>query len=449
MTNIKDLARFLVEKHGIKLADAELFISLMTEIINEGVHRERQVKIKGLGTFKLTSVSSRESIDVNTGERIVIEGRDKLSFAPDNAMKELVNQPFSQFETVVVNDGVELEDEYKEQVEETAPADEKKEIVEEKAVEEIELPREEPVEPIAVVSEMSAETMSVKEEKQEDKVQETISETNVSEVEQIETAQETIETASDNVAKDEEDTPDSSPEKEDEPMVEETDSRENDNEDTENISIVNTPRKSSYMKPLVVGFVALFVVLIGTICFMFMKLCQQNEQIYNFKMEVQTLQLELLKKQYSTMKGCSKVMKPAAVAEKPAPAEKKSVPVAEKSAPAEKKPAPVAEKPTPVTEKSTSDVERPTSVAEKSVSSKEEDAYEALNKSDARVRTGAYRIVGVKQVIKVKHGQTLSSISRLYLGPGMECYIEVMNKNKELKEGDRVKIPELKRKHRK
>jgi len=411
MTNIKDLARFLVEKHGIKLADAELFISLMTEIINEGVHRERQVKIKGLGTFKLTSVSSRESIDVNTGERIVIEGRDKLSFAPDNAI-----------------DGVELEDEYKEQAEEVAPAEEKKEIVEEKAVEEIELPREEPVEPIAVVSEMSAETMSVEEDKQEDKVQETISETNVSEVEQIETAQETIETASDNVAKDEEDTPDSSPEKEDEPMVEETDSRENDNEDTENISTVNTPHKSSSMKPLVVGFVALFVVLIGTICFMFMKLCQQNEQIYNFKMEVQTLQMELLKKQYSTMKGCSKVMKPAAVAEKPAPAEKKSVPV--------------AEKPTPVTEKSTS-------VAEKSVSSKEEDIYEALNKSDARVRTGAYRIVGVKQVIKVKRGQTLSSISRLYLGPGMECYIEVMNKNKELKEGDRVKIPELKRKHRK
>lgn len=432
MTNIKDLARFLVEKHGIKLADAELFISLMTEIINEGVHRERQVKIKGLGTFKLTSVSSRESIDVNTGERIVIEGRDKLSFAPDNAMKELVNQPFSQFETVVVNDGVELEDEYKEQVEEVAPAEEKKEIVEEKAMEEVEFPCEEPVEPIAIVSENSAERMSVK----EDKRQETLSETNVSEVEQIETAQKTIETASDNVAKDEEEALESSPEKEDEPMVEETDSRENDNEDTENISTVNTPRKSSYMKPLVVGFVALFVVLIGTICFMFMKLCQQNEQIYTFKMEVQTLQLELLKKQYSTMKGPSKVLKPVAVAEKPAPAE-------------EKKPTPAAEKPTPVTERPTSDVEKPTSVAEKSVSSKEEDAYEALNKSDARVRTGAYRIVGVKQVIKVKRGQTLSSISRLYLGPGMECYIEVMNKNKELKEGDRVKIPELKRKHRK
>ena len=442
MTNIKDLARFLVEKHGIKLADAELFITLMTEIINEGVHRERQVKIKGLGTFKLTSVSPRESIDVNTGERIVIEGRDKLSFAPDNAMKELVNQPFSQFETIVVNDGVELEDEYKEQVEETAPAEEKKEIVEEKAVEEVEFPREEPVKPIAVVSEMSTETMSVKEEMQEDKVQETISETNVSEVEQIETAQETIETASDNVAKAEEETLESSPEKEDEPMIAGTDSRENDIEDTENITAANTPHKSSSMKPLVIGFVALFVVLIGTICFMFMKLCQQNEQIYNFKMEVQTLQLELLMKQYSTMKGCSKVMKPVAVAEKPAPVEKKPTPVAEK-------PISVTEKPISVTEKPTSVAEKPVSVAEKSVSSKEEDAYEALNKSDARVRTGAYRIVGVKQVIKVKRGQTLSSISRLYLGPGMECYIEVMNKNKELKEGDRVKIPELKRKRRK
>ena len=313
-------------------------------------------------------------------------------------------------------------------MEETAPAEEKKEIVEEKAVEEVEFPREEPVKPIAVVSEMSAETMSVKEEMQEDKVQETMSETNVSEVEQIEMAQETIETASDNVAKDEEKTPESSPEKEDELMLAGTDSRENGIEDTENITTANTPHKSSYMKPLVVGFVALFVVLIGTICFMFMKLCQQNEQIYNFKVEVQTLQIELLKKQYSTMKGCSKVIKPVAVAEKPAPAEKK--------------PTPVAEKPTPVTG-------HPTSVTEQPVTSKEEDTYEALNKSDARVRTGAYRIVGVKQVIKVKRGQTLSSISRLYLGPGMECYIEVMNKNKELKEGDRVKIPDLKRKHRK
>ena len=86
MTNMKDIARCLVDKHGLKVADAEHFIALMIDVINEGVQRERQVKIKGLGTFKLTSVSSRESVDVNTGERIVIEGRDKISFTPDNAM---------------------------------------------------------------------------------------------------------------------------------------------------------------------------------------------------------------------------------------------------------------------------------------------------------------------------------------------------------------------------
>ena len=95
MSNMKDIARCLVDKHGVKVSDAERFIALMIDVINEGVQRERQVKIKGLGTFKLTSVSSRESVDVNTGERIVIEGRDKISFTPDNAMKELVNRPFS------------------------------------------------------------------------------------------------------------------------------------------------------------------------------------------------------------------------------------------------------------------------------------------------------------------------------------------------------------------
>ena len=428
MTNMKDIARCLVDKHGLKVADAEHFIALMIDVINEGVQRERQVKIKGLGTFKLTSVSSRESVDVNTGERIVIEGRDKISFTPDNAMKELVNRPFSQFETVVINEGVELEDEFEEQLEESTPVEEKTESVEEKTVEKVDNPHEERVEAVAVVSELPAETVSVEEDIQENNVRDAVSEPVVSEVEKVEFVQGTVETATDNVVGDKVEMPETSSEKEVEPVIGRTDMQEDTVQDTEDVATVNTPHKSSYMKPLVVGFVALFVVLIGTICFMFMKLCQQNEQIYNFKMEVQTLQMELLKKQYSTMKGCSKVMKPAAVAEKPAPAEKK--------------PAPVAEKPTPVTEKSTS-------VAEKSVSSKEEDAYEALNKSDARVRTGAYRIVGVKQVVKVKRGQTLSSISRLYLGPGMECYIEVMNKNKELKEGDRVKIPELKRKHRK
>lgn len=407
MTNMKDIARCLVDKHGLKVADAEHFIALMIDVINEGVQRERQVKIKGLGTFKLTSVSSRESVDVNTGERIVIEGRDKISFTPDNAMKELVNRPFSQFETVVVNEGVELEDELEEQLEESTPVEEKTESVEEKTVEKVDNPHEERVEAVAVVSELPAETVSLEADIQENNVQDAVSEPVVSEVEKVEFVQGTVETATDNVVEDKVETPETSSEKEVEPVIGRTDMQEDTVQDAEDVATVNTPHKSPYMKLLVSSLVALFVVLVGTICYLFMELYQRNDRIESLMTEVGTLQIELLKKDYSTLRGPSKVMKPVAVAEKPVP------------------------------------------VAEKPVLSKEENPYDELNNSDARVRTGAYRIVGVKQVVKVQAGQTLASISRQHLGPGMECYLEVMNKEKVLKKGDRVKIPELELKRHK
>lgn len=414
MTNMKDIARCLVDKHGLKVADAEHFIALMIDVINEGVQRERQVKIKGLGTFKLTSVSSRESVDVNTGERIVIEGRDKISFTPDNAMKELVNRPFSQFETVVVNEGVELEDEFEEQLEESTPVEEKTESVEEKTVEKVDNPHEERVEAVAVVLELPAETVSLEEDIQENNVRDAVSEPVVSEVGKVEFVQGTVETATDNVVEDKVETPETSSEKEVEPVIGRTDMQEDTVQDTEDVATVNTPHKSSYMKLLVSSLVALFVVLVGTICYLFMELYQRNDRIESLMTEVGTLQIELLKKDYSILRGPSKVMKPVAVAEKPAP---------------------VAEKPVPV--------------VEKPVHSKEENPYDELNNSDARVRTGAYRIVGVKQIVKVQAGQTLASISRQHLGPGMECYLEVMNKEKVLKKGDRVKIPELELKRHK
>ena len=407
MTNMKDIARCLVDKHGLKVADAEHFIALMIDVINEGVQRERQVKIKGLGTFKLTSVSSRESVDVNTGERIVIEGRDKISFTPDNAMKELVNRPFSQFETVVVNEGVELEDEFEEQLEESTPVEEKTENVEEKTVEKVDNPHEERVEAVAVVSELPTETVSLEADIQENNVRDAVSEPVVSEVEKVEFVQGTVETATDNVVEDKVETPETSSEKEVEPVIGRTDMQEDTVQDAEDVATVNTPHKSPYMKLLVSSLVALFVVLVGTICYLFMELYQRNDRIESLMTEVGTLQIELLKKDYSTLRGPSKVMKPVAVAEKPAP------------------------------------------VVEKPVLSKEENPYDELNNSDARVRTGAYRIVGVKQVVKVQAGQTLASISRQHLGPGMECYLEVMNKEKVLKKGDRVKIPELELKRHK
>ena len=129
------LAQKLAEKTGISQQDAELFIRKMFEVVNEGLQADKQVKMKWLGTFKVTSVKDRESVDVNTGERIVIEGRDKISFTPDTILKEIINKPFAQFETVVVNDGVEFDEidrkfEAEEQLAENQQMDEAEEIPE-------------------------------------------------------------------------------------------------------------------------------------------------------------------------------------------------------------------------------------------------------------------------------------------------------------------------------
>jgi nucleoid DNA-binding protein len=105
---IKELAQALVDQYGLTKSQAEKFIQQMFDVLNDGLHYEKQVKIKGLGTFKVTNVAPRKSVDVNTGEPIIIEGRDKISFVPDAAMRDLVNRPFAQFETVVVNDGVDF-----------------------------------------------------------------------------------------------------------------------------------------------------------------------------------------------------------------------------------------------------------------------------------------------------------------------------------------------------
>lgn len=108
--SLSDLAQRLAEKSGISLQDAELFIRKMFDVANEGLQSDKLVKMKWLGTFKVMAVKDRESVDVNTGERILIEGRDKISFTPDNILKEIVNKPFAQFETVVVNDGVDFDE---------------------------------------------------------------------------------------------------------------------------------------------------------------------------------------------------------------------------------------------------------------------------------------------------------------------------------------------------
>lgn len=133
---IQDIANSLKEKQGLTKKDAELFVKSMFDIMKEALASDKYVKVKGLGTFKLTEVESRESINVNTGERFEIQGHTKISFTPDTTLKEQINKPFSHFETVILNDGVDFEDiptenlEPQTQPEETEVATKEQEVVE-------------------------------------------------------------------------------------------------------------------------------------------------------------------------------------------------------------------------------------------------------------------------------------------------------------------------------
>ena len=109
-TALQLIADAVAKKHKITVKESEKFVSAIFDVVNEGLKTDKLVKVKGLGTFKVQAVKPRESVNVNTGERVLIEGHEKVSFTPDATMKELVNKPFAQFETVVLNDGVDFAD---------------------------------------------------------------------------------------------------------------------------------------------------------------------------------------------------------------------------------------------------------------------------------------------------------------------------------------------------
>jgi len=173
---IQDIAKVLVEKSGLTQKEANKFATEMFSIIQQRLEEDELVKIKGFGTFKIINVEARESVSVRTGERVMIDSHAKVTFTPDTVMKELVNKPFSQFETVVLNDGVEFDDVAEDNEEEVAPVEdvispveetpvvEKPQVVEEPQIEEepqvdetpmVTLAEDEPVEDEPVEEESS------------------------------------------------------------------------------------------------------------------------------------------------------------------------------------------------------------------------------------------------------------------------------------------------------
>lgn len=400
---IQDIAKVLSDRKGLSKNDASNFVNGMFDIIQQALERDMVVKVKGFGTFKIIDVDPRESVNVNTGERVLIEGHNKITFTPDQLLKEIVNKPFSQFETVVLNEGVDFAEDTTSEAyvtpEVKAASMPLVDFVDEDPSFENPIPLGENT--VAEAPTPDAEPMPV--------------ETSVPVVES-----EPVSSSASMVVE--------SPVAE----VSETPANEESVEDSEEESVYEDEEEGSGSRKWLRPAVAL---LLG-------------------------LGVGYLLGNYFPMKGEQPVEAPKPPVEMPKTVVEDTLVVdsikAAVSAPEAEQPAePIVDKPVEapkpeVKAEETKPVEtvKPAAVAPKPVAP-EVDKYAAM---DARVRTGAYRIVGTEKVVKVKEGDNLRRIAQRTLGPDMECYLEVYNGLKAaspLKIGQEIKIPKLQLKKKK
>ena len=421
--SITELASKLMEKHGLKRTEAELFIRQFVGVINDGLKNDKSVKVKGLGTFKVQAVSARKSVDVNTGEAIVIEGRDKISFTAEAVMRDLVNAPFAQFETVIVNDGVDFSEIDAKHEADNTEAKEPTPAVEPTPVAEPEPAVVEPA-PVAEPEPAVVEPTPVAEP-----------EPTVVEAAPAAEPEPTVEPA-----------PVAEPEPavvEPTPIVEQTPAVEDSDSDTDELEA----KSKSYKNTIIVLASSLACVVILAVVgfvYMFSQIEKRDNRIAHLETQTATLADRMMKTH----------MSPAPAANQPAAndeadnilaANEQKIEAAQKAdkennlKTAEAKPEPKAE-PKAATKPT---AEAKAHAAKSAPSILSQSAYD----KDPRVRTGAYVITGIANTVTVKAGQTMSSLSKTYLGPGMECYLEAVNGgNRELKAGEKIKIPALKTK---
>ena len=551
------LGKKLAEKTGLSQQEAELFIKKMFDVVNEGLQDDKQVKVKWLGTFKVTSVKDRESVDVNTGERIVIDGRDKISFTPDNILKEIVNKPFAQFETVVVNDGVEFDEidkkfEAEEQMNENQQVKESKEqMVENQQTEESEeqmnenqqtAEAEKPLNANPQVAEAEAsdvidfldesdtsavtdktETLSVSNEVvvigdsetsneassqtsneassqisneassqtsneafpeiiTETIVQNSVDEMKpaVNEPEEVQKEQEQVQAPEVQLKEDAQNEPEVQDKVnvQDEPEESVQDESEADAEiETESYDTFESTKKGIVIpRYLVIVACFLMVALIGGIgwfAFNYGKMAAQRDHL--------ALQLDSYHQDANKPKAASappsqeEIMRKKAIedsirmvqaseAVKMAEAEGKQIDE-NASLDVDKNKSEAGTKKQLETQKQAAEAKKHAEDMKAAAAKKQaEDMKAAAAKKqaenasakaaskynqDVRVRTGAYRIVGVAEVVTAREGQTIEAISKRYFGPGMECYVEALNGSGKLKAGQKVKIPKLELKKKK
>ena len=481
--SLNTLGKLLADKSGLSQVEAELFIRKMFDVCNQGLEADKQVKIKWLGTFKVQATKDRESINVNTGERFTIEGRDKLTFTPDNILKEIVNKPFAQFETVVVNDGVdfdEIDEKFGEEQTEDAPSEVIDFLDEEEAatpnpdvvVTESEKKKEKEKEDEDELSKQIAleqakleklkqaklEQEKIQEEKQEqerleqekleqerlkqEKLEQERLEQEKLEQERLEQEklkqekleQERLEQERLELAKQQQALKATV-----EPAVPAIDETEEEDEETSNSHHIVIPRY------LVVAVCLIVVALIGGMGWFAFNYGQMTAQRDHLAMQLSqyhqapakkapanTVAAPLSQEQKLRQKAIEDSIRMAKTAE--------AVKLAEQSDEASDK---------------AENAKQDEAKAKAKAAAKEEDKVASKTESsahydkDVRVRTGAYRIVGVAQTVTVGAGQTLEQISTRYLGSGMECYVEALNGTGTVKAGQKIKIPKLELKKKK
>ena len=398
--NLYDLCGVLVSKNGLEDKEARRFVQAMFDIIQEGLDEDKVVKVKGLGTFKIIDVDARESINVNTGGRVLIEGHSKLTFTPDSVMKEIVNKPFSQFETVVLNDGVDFPETQEEEVAldiDDTPAATTEEPIQVAQTEPVQQVETEPVrevqtepvqvvqpEPVEVVQPESPieEDIPVNNEELDAVEEEPSSETEVppaAETPEVDTSPEDVET-------------------------EEEDS------------------KSTYRWIIYCAAVLVLVVAAAYGGYLYGKY-EMSEDIAHKQMLADLKAAEETAHKAKTVSGKDSTVQ-----------EVDATKIGAIS-----------------TEKIRQETKKEEKTTEKEVQTNATDDSKKYEDKDARVRTGAYKIVGLDKTVKAKAGQTVEDIAKRNLGPGMSCYVEVYNDlkgNTVLKDGQAINIPKLQLKKR-
>lgn len=460
MAKVNDFARELSEKYGLSLGDASDFVSAMFDVVKEELDSaDSSVKIKGFGTFKVSAVGARASVDVNTGERIIIDGRNKISFTPEVLLRDRVNRPFVQFETVVLNDGVdfsEIDEESEEELDSVIEVESQEVQLSSAAPTSqptdqpapAEQPQEVQLSPTAPTGQ-SADQPTPAEQPQDVQLSPTAPTSQPTD--QSANQQSSSETASKVVNTEEH------RDMARRLMTPKTETVEEDSEESDDKTTATAPEADD--EGIVIGgcrqrsprimyvlTIASFLILVSLgigMYFLYQRIEEKNHVIDRLesRLYAQQATAEAIEPQSAVAVQDSIASKDSLHAAELRAAEKHAAEqLAEEKAKQHKKDSIAAAKSAQAS-KTSAGKSAPTAAATATTPSD--------YNYDTRVRTGAYIIVGVAKTVTVQPGQTLASISKAYLGEGMECYVEVLNNRHSVKAGEKLKIPQLKLKPRK